>query len=107
MSETPREMAVEVNETNIAIYELEKLTGNTKEVLLARAAEAEENGITLFCKIPNPDDPIHVNAFQHFGATDAPKVRGDEIKDGDVIINPEGATIISGKVIDVKDERDD
>ena len=67
-------MHVEVNETNIALYELVKMTGNSKEELLKNAREAEESGYTLYCKIPDPEAPLEVNAFEHFDSEPAPKI---------------------------------
>jgi len=54
-------MHVEINETNIDKFGLVKLTGNSREVLLSRAAEAAESGYLLSFNIP--DDLIHQNVF--------------------------------------------
>lgn len=68
------DLHVEVNETNIAIYDLVQLTGNTKELLLQRAREAEHEGFTLTCRIPNPNDRLEVNAFEHFQSEPDPEL---------------------------------
>lgn len=100
-------MHVEVNETNIAVYDLVKLTGNAREDLLSRAAEAEENGYTLYCEIPDPQGPIEVNAFQHFGSSPAPKAKPQkedvivsEWEGNTVRIHSEGVEIIEGEVVE-------
>jgi hypothetical protein len=54
---------VEVNEENIVKYDLVRLTGNTKEDLLAAAARAEEEGYVLTCRIPEVTDVLHMNVF--------------------------------------------
>lgn len=54
---------VEVNELNIAVFELVQLTGNTKEELLVAAREAEASGHVLYCQIP--DEEGHINVFKH------------------------------------------
>jgi hypothetical protein len=71
-------MHVEVNETNIAVFELVQMTGNSREVLLNAAAEAAKKGYILHCQIPDPEDPIEVNAFEHFESEKAPDV-SDEV----------------------------
>lgn len=70
-------MHIEVNETNIAVFELVKFTGNTREQLLESAAKAAEDGYVLHCKIPDPEDPVAVNAFEHFESTPAPVINPD------------------------------
>lgn len=103
-------MHVEVNETNIAVYELEKLTGNSKEVLLENAEQAQRNGHILYCQIP--DREVRVNAFEHFDSEPAPKVRnldaGDtiEYQDGEgntIRIDRIGADIVQGEVVEDED----
>ena len=64
------ELHVEVNEKNIARFDLVKLTGNTKEELLNHAEEASKSGYILTCRIPMPEDPIEVNVFEAFEAED-------------------------------------
>lgn len=68
---------VVVNEVNIAVFELVKMTGNSKEELLAAAARAEADGYTLSCKIPDPIDPVDLNAFEHFHSSPAPVIDPD------------------------------
>lgn len=66
-------MHVEVTESNIKIFDLVKFTGNTEEELLQAAKEAKESGHVLWCQIPDREE-VNVNAFEHFGAEDAPVV---------------------------------
>ena len=63
---------IEVNEENIDRFALHELTGNTREEMLSRAAEARMNGYTLSCEVP--DDLIHLNIFDT-----APKVEHDDV----------------------------
>ncbi len=67
-------MHVEVNETNIAVFDLARLTGNSREDLLDAAAKASADGYVLSCRIPDPDDKLEVNAFEHFESEKAPSV---------------------------------
>lgn len=55
-------MQVEVNEANIDLYELVKLTGNTREFLLSQAADAKANGTVLSCNVPD-DQVLEQNVF--------------------------------------------
>lgn len=101
-------MHVEVNETNIALYELVKLTGNSEEDLLKAAKEAQKSGYTLCCQIS--DEVIEVNAFEHFYSEPAPKVRDDgftyEKESGDILhIDDEGIEIV--KIEIAEEDRDD
>lgn len=79
-------MHVEVNETNIALFDLVRLTGNSKEMLLQSAREAEANGYILSCMIPDPDGPVQVNAFEHFDSEPAPRV----------------ADVVEGEIVDIE-----
>lgn len=54
-------MQVEVNDANITQFGLVELTGNTRELLMTRAREAEESGYVLSVEIP--DTLIHMNVF--------------------------------------------
>ena len=54
-------MQVEVNEHNIIKFGLVQLTGNSVEVLLTRAKEAEAAGYVLAVEIP--DDQVRMNMF--------------------------------------------
>jgi hypothetical protein len=99
-------MHVEVNEENIALYELERLTGNPKHILLENARQALNNGHVLYCQIP--DELHHVNAFENFGSKPAPKVEVDSVivedLNGNTIrIDTEGAEIVMGEVVDDED----
>lgn len=67
-------MRVEVNETNIDLFQLELLTGNSREDMLNAAAEAAREGYTLSCQIPDSSEEIKFNAFEHLDSTPAPKV---------------------------------
>ena len=57
-------MDVEVNEENIDLFALVEFTGNSREVMLSRAAEARQNGYILSVKIP--DDELHHNVFESY-----------------------------------------
>lgn len=59
-------MQIEINAQNIDDYGLDELTGNTKEVLLRRAAEAAAVGQTLWFKLP--DHRTTQNVFDRFGS---------------------------------------
>lgn len=92
-------MHVEVNEQNIALYELEKLTGNPKDVLLQAAREAEVAGHTLYCRIP--DELRHVNAFEHYDSVKAPDVVTTMDSDGNIIrIDDDGVETVLGEVVE-------
>lgn len=71
-------MNVEVNEENILKYGLVQLTGNTKEELLQAAKEAEASGYTLTCRIPEVEDVLEVNIFQH---GDGEEVTDEELRE--------------------------
>jgi hypothetical protein len=55
-------MEVEVNEANIDLYDLVKMTGNSREFLLSKAAEAAEHGTVLSCRVPD-DIVLEQNVF--------------------------------------------
>ena len=66
--------SVVINEENILKFDLVRLTGNSREALLAAALEAQDSGYVLMCKIPTPDsDKIEVNVFD--------VVEGEEVSD--------------------------
>lgn len=46
-------MQVEVNEANIDRFKLVELTGNTREFMLSKAADAAEEGYVLSCDVPD------------------------------------------------------
>ena len=52
---------VEVNETNIDLFALTELTGNTREEMLNMAADAAAKGYVFSVKVP--DELIHMNIF--------------------------------------------
>lgn len=56
-------MQVEVNETNIDKFNLVELTGNAREDLLSRAAEASVEGYVLSCEVPD-DQVLEQNVFE-------------------------------------------
>ncbi len=60
-------MDVEVNEENIDLFALAKLTGNTREEMLSQAADAAEAGYILSVNIP--DTELHHNVFENYVAT--------------------------------------
>lgn len=55
-------MQVEVNETNIDLYGLVELSGNSREFLLNQAADASANGVVLSCNVPD-DLVVEQNVF--------------------------------------------
>jgi len=55
-------MHVEVNEANIDLYKLVELTGNSREMMLSRAAEAKESGHILSVEVPD-DQVLEQNVF--------------------------------------------
>lgn len=55
-------MQVEVNEANIDKFKLVELTGNSREALLSRAAEASVEGYVLSCEVPD-DQVLDQNVF--------------------------------------------
>src|SRR6478609_2276690 len=57
-----RSMHVEVNEANIDRYKLVELTGNSREMMLSRAAEAKESGHILSVEVPD-DQVLEQNVF--------------------------------------------
>lgn len=57
-------MQVEVNETNIILYNLVELTGNSAEDMLLAARRAELEGYVLTCQVPD-DLLIDFNVFTH------------------------------------------
>ncbi len=57
-------MDVEVNEENIDLFALVMMTGNSREEMLSRAAEASVNGYILSVNIP--DDQLHQNVFDNY-----------------------------------------
>jgi hypothetical protein len=63
-------MIVEVNEENIALFALDKLTGNSVGELLAAAGRAEEEGYVLTCRV-KPEDVLEHNVFSSFDAEPA------------------------------------
>lgn len=64
-------MNVEVNETNIDLFALPELTGNTREELLSRAAEAAEAGYVLTVALP--DSLLRQNVFEVAQSTPVPQ----------------------------------
>lgn len=60
-------MNVEVNETNIDVFALTELTGNSREDLLSRAAEASMQGYVLTVRLP--DNMLSLNIFDHAEST--------------------------------------
>lgn len=109
-----RDLHVEVNAFNIDFYELDKLTGNSKEDLLARANESLEHGVTLFCKIPDPVAATERNVFDAFNAEKAPDVEQPAESDISVEVetdedgnarrmDDEGVEIVTGEIVDIKE----
>lgn len=70
-------MHVEVNERNIDLYGLAQLTGNTREQMLSRAAEAAEKGYVLSCEVPD-DQVLEHNVFDVYETehVDPARLRG-------------------------------
>lgn len=62
-------MQVEINAENIVKYNLVQLTGNPAEVLLQRAAEAEQEGYVLACTIPDTHEYLEQNIFEAAGSS--------------------------------------
>lgn len=58
-------MHVEVNETNIDRYNLVELTGNSREFMLSKAADAAEKGFTISCNVPD-EKVAKFNVFEEF-----------------------------------------
>jgi hypothetical protein len=66
-------MRVLVTLSNILEYGLDTITGNTREDLLARAAEMEANGYEMFVNLPDimggeQEAPTERNVFDHFNS---------------------------------------
>ncbi len=57
-------MDVEVNEENIELFSLVKMTGNSREDMLSWAADARANGLIVSVKIP--DNELHQNVFDNY-----------------------------------------
>lgn len=70
-------MHVEVNEQNIDLYNLIELTGNSREEMLSRAAEAREQGHILSCDVPD-NLVIKQNVFEVYESehVDPKRLRG-------------------------------
>jgi hypothetical protein len=76
-------MRVAVTEQNIIEYGLDKLTGNTKDELLAAAARAAEFNQVLHVKIPDVEGgdteaPTERNTFEHYSDMPEPDGRSHE-----------------------------
>ncbi len=56
-------MHVEINEANIDRFDLAGLTGNSREFLLSKAADAKVSGHTLSCNVPD-DLVLEQNVFE-------------------------------------------
>jgi len=70
-------MRVQVNLQNILDYSLDTLTGNTRQDLLARAAELERDGFDMFVNIPDAEGgdteaPEERNIFKHHAGLPEP-----------------------------------
>ena len=90
-------MHVEVNEQNIILFGLVQLTGNSAEEMLAKAAEAREEGYTLTCEIPSiAEDLIKVNMFDAAGSEEADPNLGHEAHPLDT-----GVETTPGRVINI------
>ena len=89
-------MRVEVTEQNIIIFGLVQLTGNSSEVLMERAREAEKSGYILSVEVPDTDD-IDVNLFD-LGRSQ--EVNPDLTHDGR---SPYGTDVVTGEVVERKD----
>lgn len=57
-------MQVEVTVENIIKFNLVELTGNSSEVMMRRAKEAEEAGYVLTVEVPD-DQARRMNVFEH------------------------------------------
>jgi hypothetical protein len=73
-------MRVLVTLSNILEYGLDTITGNSREDLLARAAEMRAEGYELFVTLPDVEGgdkeaPTERNAFAHYGS-DLPEPEG-------------------------------
>lgn len=84
-------MQIEVTEETIEEYGLDILTGNSKEEMLKRAAEALESGYTLTVKIH--DRVTDANIFDHFesrvvGNPDE-SGRFDDVVEGEIVEDDE------------------
>lgn len=91
-------MQIEVTEQNIILYGLVQLTGNSSEVLMARANEAKASGYILAVEVPDTDD-IEINLFEHsINRTDADETIGN---DPNPIFND---GVVSGEVVNGTDE---
>lgn len=86
-------MQVDVTAENIVIYKLVELTGNSAEVMLQRAKEAEDEGYTLTCDVPE-DHILTANIFDVF----EPKADVETV----YVVNekPLSDDVVKGEVID-------
>jgi hypothetical protein len=76
-------MRVQVTLENILAYGLDTLTGNTREDLLARAAQEEAEGNNMYVIIPDvaggdTEAPTERNIFAHFSEMPDPDGRSHD-----------------------------
>lgn len=94
-------MQIEVTPENIIKFNLVELTGNSSEVMMRRAKEAEEAGYVLTVDIPD-DQVRRMNVFEHGIAPSGADERfqpdgGKSLLDEDKLASQNG----SGRVIHV------